>query len=133
SIGAASIPQAGLVTLVLVLNALGLPPEEVRTIFAVDWLLDRFRTAINVFGDSIGCAVVNHLSRKELDALDNKTMSDDDTNIHNSKSTTALLPHNNTNTSRSNHVTPLVYDNPSFSNQAETTIENDNIMGQTTF
>ncbi|CAF3438265.1 unnamed protein product [Rotaria socialis] len=133
SIGAASIPQAGLVTLVLVLNALGLPPEEVRTIFAVDWLLDRFRTAINVFGDSIGCAVVNHLSRKELDALDNKTMSDDDTNIHNSKSTTALLPLNNTNTPRSNHATPLIYDNPSFSNQVETTIENDDSMGQTTF
>ncbi|CAF4506023.1 unnamed protein product, partial [Rotaria magnacalcarata] len=39
SIGAASIPQAGLVTMVIVLNALGLPPEEVRTIYAVDWLL----------------------------------------------------------------------------------------------
>jgi Na+/H+-dicarboxylate symporter len=39
SIGAASIPQAGLVTMVIVLNALGLPSEEVRTIYAVDWLL----------------------------------------------------------------------------------------------
>ena len=39
SIGAASIPQAGLVTMVIVLNALGLPAEEVRTIYAVDWLL----------------------------------------------------------------------------------------------
>ena len=39
SVGAASIPQAGLVTLVIVLNALGLPSEEVRTIYAVDWLL----------------------------------------------------------------------------------------------
>ena len=39
SIGAASIPQAGLVTMVIVLNALGLPPDEVRTIYAVDWLL----------------------------------------------------------------------------------------------
>ena len=39
SVGAASIPQAGLVTMVIVLNALGLPPDEVRTIYAVDWLL----------------------------------------------------------------------------------------------
>lgn len=33
---------------------------------------DRFRTAINVFGDSIGCAIVQHLSRKELSALDSR-------------------------------------------------------------
>jgi len=39
SIGAASIPQAGLVTMVIVLNALGLPSEEVKVIYAVDWLL----------------------------------------------------------------------------------------------
>jgi Na+/H+-dicarboxylate symporter len=39
SIGAASIPQAGLVTMVIVLDALGLPSDEVRTIYAVDWLL----------------------------------------------------------------------------------------------
>lgn len=70
SIGAASIPQAGLVTMVIVLNALGLPSDEVKVIYAVDWLLDRFRTAINVFGDSIGCAIVQHLSRKELRKLD---------------------------------------------------------------
>ncbi|CAF4544751.1 unnamed protein product [Rotaria socialis] len=75
SIGAASIPQAGLVTMVIVLNALGLPPEEVRTIYAVDWLLDRFRTAINVFGDSIGCAIVQHLSRKELSVLDEEIVA----------------------------------------------------------
>ncbi|CAF3753047.1 unnamed protein product [Adineta steineri] len=72
SVGAASIPQAGLVTMVIVLNALGLPADAVGTIYAVDWLLDRFRTAINVFGDSIGCAIVQHLSRKELAALDDK-------------------------------------------------------------
>ncbi len=39
SIGAASIPQAGLVTMVIVLNALGLPADAVKTIYAVDWLL----------------------------------------------------------------------------------------------
>jgi solute carrier family 1 (high affinity glutamate transporter) protein 2 len=39
SIGAASIPQAGLVTMVIVLNALGLPSDDVKIIYAVDWLL----------------------------------------------------------------------------------------------
>ena len=33
---------------------------------------DRCRTTINVLGDSIGCAVVEHLSRKELKMLDNQ-------------------------------------------------------------
>ncbi len=58
AIGAAGIPEAGLVTLIIVLNAVGLPLEYVSLILAVDWLLDRFRTAVNAFGDSIGAAVV---------------------------------------------------------------------------
>jgi Na+/H+-dicarboxylate symporter len=68
SIGAASVPQAGLVTMVIVLSALGLPAEEVTKIIAVDWLLDRFRTAVNVEGDAIGAGVVAHLCREELSA-----------------------------------------------------------------
>lgn len=66
SIGAAGIPQAGLVTMVMVLETVGLPPEDVTIILAVDWLLDRFRTTINVLGDSIGAAIVYHLSKEEL-------------------------------------------------------------------
>ena len=59
AIGAAGIPEAGLVTLVIVLNAVGLPVEYVGLILSVDWLLDRFRTAVNAFGDSVGAAVVD--------------------------------------------------------------------------
>ena len=58
AIGAAGIPEAGLVTMLIVLNAVGLPIEYLGLILSVDWLLDRFRTAVNVFGDAVGCAVV---------------------------------------------------------------------------
>lgn len=58
SVGAAGIPQAGLVTMVMVLNAAGLPTEGIGSILAVDWFLDRFRTATNVWGDVIATAVI---------------------------------------------------------------------------
>ena len=58
AIGAAGIPEAGLVTMIIVLNAVGLPLEYIGLILSVDWLLDRFRTAVNVFGDSVGAAIV---------------------------------------------------------------------------
>ncbi len=59
AIGAAGIPQAGLVTMVIVLQAVGLPLEGVGLILAVDWLLDRFRTTVNVWGDCVGSAVID--------------------------------------------------------------------------
>ncbi|MBL9152095.1 MAG: dicarboxylate/amino acid:cation symporter [Verrucomicrobiales bacterium] len=58
AIGAAGIPEAGLITMVIVLNAAKLPVEGMALILSVDWLLDRFRTAINVLGDVVGAAVV---------------------------------------------------------------------------
>lgn len=62
AIGAAGIPEAGLVTMVIVLNAVDLPLEGVSLILAVDWLLDRFRTTVNVWGDAVGAAVVEQLA-----------------------------------------------------------------------
>ncbi len=59
AIGAAGIPQAGLVTMVIVLQAVNLPIEGIASILAVDWLLDRFRTAVNVWGDTVGAAVID--------------------------------------------------------------------------
>jgi Na+/H+-dicarboxylate symporter len=58
AIGAAGIPQAGLVTMILVLTAVNLPLEGIGLLLAVDWFLDRFRTTINVWGDSVGAAVI---------------------------------------------------------------------------
>ncbi|KAG5682973.1 hypothetical protein PVAND_012288 [Polypedilum vanderplanki] len=68
SIGAAGIPQAGLITMVMVLDTVGLPAEDVTIIIAVDWLLDRFRTTINVMCDALGTILVDHLSKGELSA-----------------------------------------------------------------
>ncbi|CAF1684476.1 unnamed protein product [Adineta ricciae] len=137
SIGAASIPQAGLVTMVIVLNALGLPSDEVRTIYAVDWLLDRFRTAINVFGDSIGCAIVQHLSRKELDALDRRELIFvDDTRNHSSTIIPLFEPTKNRASivRASNHVGSITHDNPTFVDPIKTIEDDDdNTMAQTSF
>jgi solute carrier family 1 (high affinity glutamate transporter) protein 1 len=58
AVGAAGIPQAGLVTMVIVLQSVNLPIEGIASILAVDWLLDRFRTAVNVWGDTVGAAVI---------------------------------------------------------------------------
>lgn len=71
AIGAAGIPEAGLVTMVIVLKAVGLPLEGVGLLLAVDWFLDRFRTATNVWGDAVGAAVIDRfLARREAQASD---------------------------------------------------------------
>ncbi|OIO68757.1 MAG: sodium:dicarboxylate symporter [Zetaproteobacteria bacterium CG12_big_fil_rev_8_21_14_0_65_55_1124] len=62
AIGAAGIPEAGLVTMVIVLEAVGLPLEGIGLLLAIDWFLDRCRTTINVFGDSVGAAVVGRFA-----------------------------------------------------------------------
>lgn len=63
AIGAAGIPEAGLVTMVIVLQAVGLPLEGIGMLLSIDWFLDRLRTSINVWGDSIGAAVVDRLEK----------------------------------------------------------------------
>lgn len=67
SIGAAGIPQAGLVTMVMVLDTVNLPAEDVSIILAVDWLLDRFRTTINVVCDALGAIIVASLSQDDIE------------------------------------------------------------------
>jgi proton glutamate symport protein len=59
SVGAAGIPHAGLVMMAIILQAVGLPAESQGIILAVDRVLDMMRTAVNVWSDSCGCAVVD--------------------------------------------------------------------------
>ncbi len=61
AIGAAGIPQAGLVTMVIVLTAVNLPLEGIGMILAVDWFLDRLRTTVNIWGDSAGAAILENV------------------------------------------------------------------------
>ncbi len=63
AIGAAGIPEAGLVTMVIVLTAVGIPTEGIGTILAVDWFLDRLRTTVNVYGDAIGAGVIDRFEQ----------------------------------------------------------------------
>jgi len=64
AIGAAGIPEAGLVTMVIVLKAVGLPIEAISLLLVIDWFLDRCRTTVNVWGDAVGAAVIDRLERQ---------------------------------------------------------------------
>ncbi len=69
SIGAASVPMAGLVMMSIILSAVGLPLEAVGIILAVDRLLDMFRTSVNVLSDSCGSVLVARLEGESLDGI----------------------------------------------------------------
>ncbi|MGE0193232.1 MAG: dicarboxylate/amino acid:cation symporter [Planctomycetota bacterium] len=65
SVGAAAVPDAGLITMVLVADAVHLPVYYIPLIFTVDAFLDMFRTSTNVMGDAVGAVIVD---RFETDA-----------------------------------------------------------------
>ena len=58
AMGAPGIPSAGMVTMLLVLQSVGLPVEAIAILLPIDRLLDAFRTSVNVEGDMIGSLVV---------------------------------------------------------------------------
>merc|ERR1712013_198203 len=70
SIASASVPSAALVLMLIVLTAIEAPVADVSLLWAIDWFVDRCRTTNNMMGDCYCAAVVEALSRKELDAMD---------------------------------------------------------------
>jgi len=65
AIGAAGIPEAGLVTMVIVLKAVDLPVEGIGLILTIDWLLDRCRTTVNVWDDAVAAAVIERMESSD--------------------------------------------------------------------
>uniref|UniRef100_A0A672HUE3 Amino acid transporter n=1 Tax=Salarias fasciatus TaxID=181472 RepID=A0A672HUE3_SALFA len=60
SVGAAGIPAGGVLTLAIILEAIGLPTSDISLILAVDWLVDRTCTVLNVEGDAFGAGLLQH-------------------------------------------------------------------------
>ena len=69
SVGAAGVPGAGMITLAMVLTAIGVPAEGLALVLGVDRLLDMFRTATNVVGDSTASALMARLEGENLQLL----------------------------------------------------------------
>ncbi len=66
SAGAAAVPGAGLVTMVIILNAVGVPVEGLALILPVDRILDSCRTSVNLWSNSIGAVIVAKLEGEKL-------------------------------------------------------------------
>ncbi len=62
AIGAPGIPSTGMLSMVLVLESVGLPTEAIALLLPIDRILDTVRTAVNVEGDMIGSLVVEKLA-----------------------------------------------------------------------
>ncbi len=79
SIGAAGVPSAGIITLIIVLNAVGLGAHVqagIALILGVDRILDMIRTAVNVTGDLTASAVVARSEGEKLELRPAKKKSD---------------------------------------------------------
>ena len=76
AVGAAGIPEAGLVTMTLVFTAVGLPVSYIVMLLPVDWFLDRARTAINVMGDmNVSCLLDGKEPAKNEDVAEPAEMA----------------------------------------------------------
>ncbi|CAH2253784.1 neutral amino acid transporter A [Pelobates cultripes] len=66
SVGAAGIPAGGVLTIAIILEAIGLPTNDLSLILAVDWIVDRTTTVVNVEGDALGAGILHYLNQKEI-------------------------------------------------------------------
>jgi Na+/H+-dicarboxylate symporter len=61
SVGAPGLPSAGMVTMIMVLQSVGLPVEAIAILLPIDRLIDAVRTTVNVEGDLVGAVIIHHL------------------------------------------------------------------------
>uniref|UniRef100_A0A667G257 Amino acid transporter n=1 Tax=Lynx canadensis TaxID=61383 RepID=A0A667G257_LYNCA len=66
SVGAAGVPAGGILTIAIILEAIGLPTHDLSLILAVDWIVDRTTTVVNVEGDALGAGILHHLNQKAM-------------------------------------------------------------------
>ncbi|XP_036385292.1 neutral amino acid transporter A-like [Megalops cyprinoides] len=66
SVGAAGIPAGGIITIAIILEAIGLPTNDLSLMLAVDWIVDRTTTVVNVEGDALGAGILHHINEKEM-------------------------------------------------------------------
>uniref|UniRef100_A0A3B3RR09 Amino acid transporter n=1 Tax=Paramormyrops kingsleyae TaxID=1676925 RepID=A0A3B3RR09_9TELE len=64
SVGAAGIPAGGIITIAIILEAIGLPTNDLSLMLAVDWIVDRTTTVVNVEGDALGAGILHHINEK---------------------------------------------------------------------
>ncbi|XP_049763079.1 excitatory amino acid transporter isoform X1 [Schistocerca serialis cubense] len=88
SFSSASVPSAALVLIFMVLSTIDAPVQDVSLLFAIDWFVDRVRTTNNMLGDCYAAAVVEHLSKKQLQASNSSIFPPDRVLIQNNH----LLP-----------------------------------------
>ncbi|KAM8852820.1 neutral amino acid transporter A [Synchiropus picturatus] len=66
SVGAAGIPAGGIITIAIILEAIGLPTNDLSLMLAVDWIVDRTTTVVNVEGDALGAGILHHFNQQEM-------------------------------------------------------------------
>ncbi|NXD63233.1 SATT protein, partial [Eolophus roseicapillus] len=98
SVGAAGIPAGGVLTIAIILEAIGLPTNDLSLILAVDWIVDRTTTVVNVEGDALGAGILNYLNEKEKKDKEQELKEVNVEAVANSKSeaeTSPLVTHKN--------------------------------------
>ncbi|XP_075605812.1 neutral amino acid transporter A [Balearica regulorum gibbericeps] len=98
SVGAAGVPAGGVLTIAIILEAIGLPTNDLSLILAVDWIVDRTTTVVNVEGDALGAGILNYLNEKEQKEKEQELKEVNVEAVANSKSegeTSPLVTHKN--------------------------------------
>lgn len=98
SVGAAGVPAGGVLTIAIILEAIGLPTHDLSLILAVDWIVDRTTTVVNVEGDALGAGILHHLNQKAMKRGEQELSEVKVEAVPNSKSeeeTSPLVTHQN--------------------------------------